>query len=82
MRVGNLEAMEMNLTPMPDPFVEDLFARNEPTKKPWIKAEVSSHMWTARLPHDLPAGAHRILVEATGEYGDVTAGRIALEVTG
>jgi hypothetical protein len=67
---------------MPDPFVEEVFARNEATKKPWINAELSSHMWTARLPADLPPGAHRIVVDAVTEYGDSVSGRLALEVTG
>ena len=39
-------------------------------------------MWTARLPADLAPGAHRVVVEATTEYGDVVSGRMALEVTG
>ena len=60
---------------MPDPFVEEVFARNEAMKKPWVKAEVSSHIWTARLPADLAAGAHRVVVEARTEYGDVVTGR-------
>ncbi len=81
-RYGDRAPMPLKLTPMPDPFVEDLYARNEATKKPWIKAEVSSHIWTARLPHDLGPGTHRVLVEATNEYGDLVSGRIALEVTG
>ena len=58
MRIGDSAPIEMTRDAMPDPFVEDLFARNEATKKPWIKAEVSSHIWTARLPADLGAGAH------------------------
>ena len=39
--------------PRPDPFVEEVFARNEATKKAWVKADPSSHVWTARLPGDL-----------------------------
>ncbi len=81
-RYGDRQPVEMKLTPMPDPFVEDLYARNEATKKPWIKAEQSSHMWTAKLPRDLGPGAHRVLVEAINEYGEKVSGRIALEVTG
>jgi hypothetical protein len=82
MRIGDRQPIEMTATRMPDPFVEDVFARNEATKKPWIKAEVSSHIWTARLPLDLAVGAHRVVVEAVTEYGDVVSGRLALEVTG
>ena len=66
---------------MPDPFVEEVFARNEATKKPWVKAD-SSHIWTARLPGDLAPGTYRVVVEAATEYGDPVSGRIALEVTG
>jgi hypothetical protein len=66
----------------PDPFVAEVFARNEATKKPWIKAEPSSHVWTARLPADLPAGTHRVVVTAITEYGEAVSGRLALEVTG
>ena len=69
-------------TPRPDPFVEEVFARNEATKKAWVKAETSSHIWTARLPADLAPGAYRIEVEAVNEYGKVVTGRLALEVTG
>jgi hypothetical protein len=82
MRIGDRPPIEMTATRIPDPFVEDVFARNEATKKPWIKAEVSSHVWTARLPVDLDVGAHRVVVEAVTEYGDVVSGRLALEVTG
>ena len=82
MRIGDRAPIEMARDTMPDPFVEDVFARNEATKKPWIKAEVSSHIWTARLPVDLAVGAHRVVVEAITEYGDVVSGRLALEVTG
>jgi hypothetical protein len=82
MRIGDRPPIVMAPRSMPDPFVEDLFARNEATKKPWIKAEPSSHIWTARLPRDLEVGAHRVVVEAVTEYGDVVSGRMALEVTG
>ena len=67
---------------VPDPFVEDLFARNEAVKKPWVKAEVSSHMWVARLPPGLPAGTHRVTVTAVNEYGRTLSGTMALEVIG
>ena len=80
--IGDRAPIEMTRRAMPDPFVEDLFARNEATRKPWIKAEVSSHMWTARLPADLATGAHRVVVEAVTEDGDAVAGRMALEVVG
>ena len=74
MRVGGRAPVEMKREAIPDPFVEDLFARNEATKKSWVKAEASSHIWTARLPADLPAGAHLVVVDAITEYGDAVSG--------
>ena len=79
-KIGDRQPIEMTRVAMPDPFVAEVFTRNEATKKSWIKAEVSSHIWTVRLPADLPVGAHRLVVEATTEYGDVVSGRLALEV--
>ena len=82
MRIGDRPPLPMARQTMADPFVEELFARNPTMKKPWVKAEVSSHIWSARLPADLPAGAHRLVVEAKTEYGDVVSGRLALEIVG
>jgi hypothetical protein len=82
MRIGERAPIEMTRRAAPDPFVAEVYARNANTKKAWVKAETSSHLWSARLPSDLPPGAHRVVVEATTEYGDVVTGRMALEVTG
>jgi hypothetical protein len=82
MRIGKRAPIEMTRRAAPDPFVAEVYARNAATKKAWVKAEVSSHIWSARLPADLSPGAHRVVVEATTEYGDVVMGRMALEVTG
>jgi hypothetical protein len=64
-----------------DPFVEEVFARNEATKKPWVKAGPSSHIWVARLPADLAAGTHRVEVTATDESGREHRDHLVLEVT-
>jgi hypothetical protein len=82
MRIGERAAVAMARQAMADPFVEEVFARNEAARKPWVKAEVSSHIWVARLPADLAAGAHCVMVEAVNEYGDAASARLALEVTG
>ena len=82
MTIGDRAPVPMVRRARPDPFVEEVFARNEATKKFWVKAEVSSHIWTARLPGDLAPGAYRVVVEAINEYGKPVSGRLALEVTG
>jgi hypothetical protein len=82
MVIGDRAPIEMIRRARPDPFVQEVFARNEATKKSWVKAEDSSHIWTARLPGDLTPGTYPVVVEATGEYGQPLSGRLALEVTG
>src|SRR5262249_35089608 len=68
-RIGKRAAVPMVREARPDPFVQEVFGRNEATKKPWVKAEPCSHLWVARLPADLDAGTHCIAVVATDEYG-------------
>ena len=64
-----------------DPFVVEVYARNADSKKPWVEAGKSSHLWQAGLPADLPAGTHRVAVRATDEYGRIHATSLVLEVT-
>ena len=64
-----------------DPRSEE-FARNAATKKPWVNAEPSSHIWVAKLPTDLEAGTHRIKVAVVDEYGRAHQDHLVLEVRG
>jgi len=80
-RIGQREPVTMTRETRPDPFVEEVFARHEPTKKPWVKAAPSSHIWVARLPADLNAGTHCIEVRVTDEYGREHRDHLVLEVT-
>jgi hypothetical protein len=82
MVIGDRPPIEMTRRSRPDPFVQEVFARNEATKKAWVSADNSSHIWTARLPAGLAPGTYRVVVEASGEYGQPLSGRLALEVTG
>jgi hypothetical protein len=72
----------MERTRRPDPFVGEVFLRYPEAKKPWVKAEPSSHIWVARLGGDIPAGSHRITVEVWDEYGRPFSSGMVLEVTG
>ncbi|MBV8616991.1 MAG: calcineurin-like phosphoesterase family protein, partial [Acetobacteraceae bacterium] len=64
-----------------DPFVDEVYARNADTKKPWVSSAASTHVWQAALPAGLQAGAHRITVRATDEYGREHTAWMILEVT-
>ncbi len=64
-----------------DPLVAEVYIRHAETKKPWVKAGKSSHIWQATLPADLPAGSHRVAVRANDEFGREHLGWMVLEVT-
>ncbi len=81
-RIGDAPPRPMARTRRPDPFVTELYERYPETKKSWVKAVPSTHIWTARLPDDLAPGAHRITVEGADEYGRPIRGCTVLEVTG
>ncbi|MBV8448561.1 MAG: calcineurin-like phosphoesterase family protein [Hyphomicrobiales bacterium] len=80
--IGNRPAVQMARTVRPDPFVEEVYARNVATKKPWVNAEPCSHLFVARLPGDLEAGTHCLKVRAVDEYGRTHDDNLIVEVTG
>jgi calcineurin-like phosphoesterase family protein len=80
-RVGTRAPITMTREARPDPFVHEVFVRNEATKKSWVKAEPCSHLWVARLPADLDAGTHCIEVRATDEYGREHRDHLVVEIT-
>jgi hypothetical protein len=81
-RIGERVPVRMRRERRADPFVKEVFARNQATKKPWVKAEPCSHLWVARLPADLEAGTHCVKVRVTDEYGREHHDHLVLEVTG
>lgn len=81
-RLGERQPVRMARERRPAPFVKEVFACNQATKKPWVKAELCSHLWVARLPADLEAGTHCIRVRVMDEYGREHHDHLVLEVTG
>ena len=63
-----------------DPFVQEVYGRNLATRKPWVKPELSSHVWQAGMPASLGVGTHRLHVRAVDEYGVRHAASMVLEV--
>jgi hypothetical protein len=79
--IGQRAPVKMERVVRPDPFVEEVFAHNEATKKPWVRAEPSSHIWSARLPSDLEAGTHCARVRVIDEYGREYRDHLVVELT-
>ncbi|MDJ0865196.1 MAG: calcineurin-like phosphoesterase family protein [Myxococcota bacterium] len=80
--VGGRPPVEMQRVSYPDPWVHELYGRNRETVKSWVKAEPSSHLWTADLPDDLGPGTYTLTVRATDEFGRVHHGHRILEIEG
>ncbi len=79
---ANAPFQPMTRTARTDPFVEEVYARNAATKKPWVQPVVSTHLWQIALPDALPRGTHRIAVRGTDEFGRAHTAAMVLEVTG
>ncbi len=65
-----------------DPYINEVFLRNPETRKSWLRATPSSHLWSADLPDDLGAGVYTISVRAIDEFGRAHHGHAVLEITG
>ena len=81
LRIGDADPVAMVKRVAPDPFVAEVYARNEATKKPWVSAAPCSHLYVAKLPA-LKPGTYPMVVEAVNEYGRTLSTRLALEVEG
>jgi hypothetical protein len=77
--IGNAAPVVMTRDARSDPLASELYARNEATKKPWVKAENSSHIWTARLPSNLEPGSHTMTDTVQDEYGHTFAEHTIVE---
>jgi hypothetical protein len=80
-RIGERAPVRMERERRSDPFVKEVFARNQATRKSWVKAQPCSHLWVARLPADLEPGTHSIKVRVIDEYGREHHDHLVLEVT-
>lgn len=65
----NTRVLPMQRVAARDPFVDQLLARHDAVRKPWVEPVHSTHLWRARLPGGLPLGAHGMTVQAVDEYG-------------
>lgn len=79
--IDNRPYTQMEHSRRVDPHTNELFIRNPETRKPWVKAQPSTHLWSADLPNDLAAGTHTLTVHAVDEFGRVHHGHRILEIS-
>jgi hypothetical protein len=81
MQVDGGSAIAMRRVARVDPFIFELFARNADTKKSWVEAQPSSHLFEADLPDELGPGSYTVSVEAVDEFGVSHHAHTVLEIT-
>ncbi|MBV8589168.1 MAG: calcineurin-like phosphoesterase C-terminal domain-containing protein [Acetobacteraceae bacterium] len=79
-KIGDQAPQPMQRVQRPDPFVQEVYARNVSTKKPWVQPVPSTHLWQAQLPADLAPGMHRLTVRGTDAFGAEHAASMVLEI--
>lgn len=81
-RIGDSEYMPMQRVLRPDPFMVEQYHRFADTKKSWVQARPSTHIFEADLDDSLAPGTHTVTVRAVDEFGQVHHGHAVLEITG
>jgi hypothetical protein len=76
----NATLLTMERVAARDPFMDQLLARHDAIRKPWVEPVHSTHLWRARLPRGLLPGAHGVAVQAVDEYGRRHIAHAVLEV--
>jgi hypothetical protein len=79
-RIGDGPMMGMERVSRVDPFIGELFQRHDATKKSWVDAKPSSHLFEADLPDGLSPGTYTVSVEAVDEFGVTHHAHTVLEV--
>jgi len=65
-----------------DLLVNEMWARDPASKKSWVQALPSSHLFEADLPDDLGVGVHTLSVRAVDEFGRTHHAHSVLEIQG
>lgn len=81
-RIGDRPPLRLERILAADPYVAEVFARNRDTKKSWVEAITSSHLFRADLPDDLGPGIYTVTVRAVDDFGQEHHGHSILEITG
>jgi hypothetical protein len=69
-RIDNEKPAAMLRCLMKDPFMVKHMAEYPGSYYEWERPAESIHIWTVKLPANLEAGIHKIVVSATDEYGN------------
>ena len=80
--VAGRDSIVMQKVFLKDPLMNEVLQRNKETKKSWVEALPSSHLWMADLPDDLTPGTYTVSVQAIDEFGRSHHAHRILEIHG
>jgi hypothetical protein len=75
---GVMAAAPMQRLSGHDPFLEQVLAREDAIRKPWVAPTESTHLWCAYVER-VPSGVHRVTVRVRDEYGRAHVGHAMIE---
>ncbi len=64
-----------------DPYIVEQFNRHLETRKSWVEARPSTHLFEADLDDSIDIGSHTVTVRAKDEFGRIHHGHAVLEIT-
>ena len=80
MTLGDGQSVQMTRIEKPDPFTQNLYAKNPREIKSWVQATDSTHLWSAHLPDKLDSGFHRLTVHVRDEFGREVKQTLVFEI--
>lgn len=80
--VAGSAEIEMQRFSRKDPLINEMWTRDSESKKSWVQAQPSSHLFEADLPDDLAVGVHTLSVRAVDEFGRTHHAHSVVEITG
>ncbi|MEM7101201.1 MAG: calcineurin-like phosphoesterase family protein [Pseudomonadota bacterium] len=79
--IAGMDEQSMQRVDRVDPKIQEMFTRHADSKKSWVNATPSSHLWEAELPDSLEPGVYTLSVRAVDEFGNTHHGHSILEIT-
>ncbi len=64
-----------------DPYILEQFSRHSDSRKSWVQAQPSTHLFEADLDDAIEPGTHTVTVRAVDEFGRVHHGHAVLEIS-
>jgi hypothetical protein len=80
--VAGSEEVQMRRVDRIDPLIHEMWVRHEDSKKSFVNAAPSSHLFEGDLPDGLGVGVHTLSVRAIDEFGRTHHAHSILEIMG